>query len=128
MGLLQALRGLGDKTGLRGEVFKCPRCGLVIDRQKNASINIWKTFLSMWGVMGSPRKEQSSMIPPMNPEEEKSVEAQGLSMDSILSSEPYKLLEDANLYSLTLCLSDSSKHKPKHIIKLLAIRPRTVKF
>ncbi|MBO3767763.1 MAG: transposase, partial [Candidatus Brockarchaeota archaeon] len=113
---------------LRGEVFECPKCGLVIDRQKNAAKNIWKKFLSMWGVMGSPRKEQSSMSPPMNPEEEKSVEAQGLSMDSILSSEPYKLLEDANLYSLTLCLSDSSKHKPKHIIKLLAIRPRTVKF
>ncbi|MEM3454866.1 MAG: zinc ribbon domain-containing protein [Thermoproteota archaeon] len=75
---------------LRGEVFKCPKCGLVIDRQKNASINIWKKFLRMWGFMGFPRKEQSSMIPPMNPEEEKSVEAQGLSMDSILSSEPKK--------------------------------------
>ncbi|MEM3809494.1 MAG: zinc ribbon domain-containing protein, partial [Thermoproteota archaeon] len=73
---------------LRGEVFKCPKCGLVIDRQKNASINIWKKFLRMWGFMGFPRKEQSSMIPPMNPEEEKSVEAQGLSMESILSSEP----------------------------------------
>ncbi|MEM3809083.1 MAG: zinc ribbon domain-containing protein, partial [Thermoproteota archaeon] len=74
---------------LRGaSIFKCPNCGLIIDRQKNASINIWKTFLRMWGVMGSPRKEQSSMIPSMNPEEEKSVEAQGLSMNSILSSEP----------------------------------------
>ncbi|MEM3806810.1 MAG: transposase [Thermoproteota archaeon] len=68
---------------LRGEVFECPKCGLVIDRQENASINIWKTFLRMWGFMGSPRKEQSSMIPSMNPEEEKSVEAQGLSMDSM---------------------------------------------
>jgi len=26
---------------LRGRVFRCPRCGLVIDRQKNASINIY---------------------------------------------------------------------------------------
>ncbi len=26
---------------LRGQVFRCPRCGLVIDRQKNASINIY---------------------------------------------------------------------------------------
>ncbi|MHC1635608.1 MAG: zinc ribbon domain-containing protein [Candidatus Methanospirareceae archaeon] len=26
---------------LRGRVFRCPRCGLVIDRQKNASVNIY---------------------------------------------------------------------------------------
>ncbi|MEM3832144.1 MAG: zinc ribbon domain-containing protein [Thermoprotei archaeon] len=68
---------------LRGAVFKCPKCGLVIDRQKNASINIWKTFLRMLGFMGSPRKEQSSMSPPMNPEEDKRDEAQELSMESI---------------------------------------------
>ncbi|MEM0489428.1 MAG: transposase [Candidatus Bathyarchaeia archaeon] len=68
---------------LRGAVFKCPKCGFIIDRQKNASINIWKTFLRMWGFTGSPRKEQSSMSPPMNPEEGKSVEAQELSMESI---------------------------------------------
>ncbi|MEM3833613.1 MAG: transposase [Thermoprotei archaeon] len=68
---------------LRGAVFECPKCGFIIDRQKNASINVWKTFLRMWGFMGSPRREQSSMSPPMNPEEDESVEAQGLSMDSI---------------------------------------------
>ncbi|MEM3185110.1 MAG: zinc ribbon domain-containing protein [Conexivisphaerales archaeon] len=69
---------------LRGaSIFKCPNCGLIIHRQKNASINIWKTFLSMWGVMGSPRKEPSSMSSPMNPEKDKSDEAQELSMDSI---------------------------------------------
>ncbi|MEM3248666.1 MAG: hypothetical protein QXL00_02675 [Conexivisphaerales archaeon] len=37
----------------------------------------------MWGVMGSPRKEPSSMSFPMNPEEDKSDEAQELSMDFI---------------------------------------------
>ncbi|MEM3832515.1 MAG: transposase [Thermoprotei archaeon] len=68
---------------LRGAVFKCPKCGFIIDRQRNASINIWKTFLRMWGFMGSPRKEQSSMSPPMNPEEDKRDEAQELSMESI---------------------------------------------
>ena len=26
---------------LRGQVFRCPRCGLVIDRQKNACVNIY---------------------------------------------------------------------------------------
>ncbi|MEM3248881.1 MAG: hypothetical protein QXW72_04655 [Conexivisphaerales archaeon] len=35
----------------------------------------------MWGVMGSPQKEPSSMSSPMNPEEDKSDEAQELSMD-----------------------------------------------
>ncbi|MEM0097793.1 MAG: hypothetical protein QW338_04940, partial [Conexivisphaerales archaeon] len=58
-------------------------CGLIIDRQKNAAKNIWNKFLSMWGVVGSPRKEPSSMSSPMNPEEDKSDEAQELSMDSI---------------------------------------------
>ncbi|MEM2582008.1 MAG: zinc ribbon domain-containing protein [Candidatus Caldarchaeum sp.] len=68
---------------LRGAgMFKCPSCGLVTDRQKNASTNIWKTYLRMWGVTGSPRKEQSPMKPPMNPEKAKSDEAQGLSMES----------------------------------------------
>lgn len=37
----------------------------------------------MWGFMGSPRKELTPMSPPMNPEEDKRDEAQGLSMDSI---------------------------------------------
>ncbi|OYT52626.1 MAG: hypothetical protein B6U76_09580 [Desulfurococcales archaeon ex4484_217_2] len=26
---------------MKGRVFRCPRCSLVIDRQKNASINIY---------------------------------------------------------------------------------------
>ena len=56
---------------------------LVIDRQKNVAKNIWNKFLSMWGVVGSPRKELSSMKPPMNPEEDENDEAQELSMDSI---------------------------------------------
>ncbi|MFN3621774.1 MAG: zinc ribbon domain-containing protein [Nitrososphaerales archaeon] len=60
-------------------MFKCPNCGLVLDRQENASINIWNSFLKMWGFMGSPRKEQSPMKPPMNPEEAKGDEAQELS-------------------------------------------------
>jgi len=64
-------------------LFKCPSCGLTIDRQRNASINIWKTFLRMWGFMGSPRKGPSSMSPPMNPEEDEGDEDQGLNMDSI---------------------------------------------
>ncbi|MEM4083902.1 MAG: zinc ribbon domain-containing protein [Thermoplasmata archaeon] len=69
---------------LRGaSIFKCPNCGLIIDRQKNAAKNIWNKFLSMWGVVGSPRKELSSMKPPMNPEEDKSDEAQELGMDFI---------------------------------------------
>ena len=69
---------------LRGaSIFKCPNCGLIIDRQKNAAKNIWNKFLSMWGVVGSPRKELSSMKPPMNPEEDKNDEAQELGMDSI---------------------------------------------
>jgi len=35
---------------LRGQVFKCPKCGLVIDRQKNACINI---YLKMRGLAHS---------------------------------------------------------------------------
>lgn len=75
--------GIIIKKDLREAVFKCQNCGLVIERQKNASRNIWNEFLRMWGFMGSPRKELSSMSPPMNPEEEKSGEAQELSMGSI---------------------------------------------
>ena len=37
---------------LRGQVFKCPKCGLVIDRQKNASVNI---YLRMRGFSHSER-------------------------------------------------------------------------
>ncbi|MEM0173780.1 MAG: transposase, partial [Sulfolobaceae archaeon] len=42
---------------LRGaSVFKCPNCGLVIDRQKNAAKNIWNKFLSMWGIEVPPER------------------------------------------------------------------------
>lgn len=75
---------------LSGEVFKCPNCGLAINRQKNAALNVWNTFLSMWGVKGSPRKEPNPMKPPMNPEEAKGDEAQEL---RLFSSEPEKSLE-----------------------------------
>ncbi|MEM0358474.1 MAG: zinc ribbon domain-containing protein [Candidatus Hadarchaeales archaeon] len=69
------LRGAGE--------FRCPRCGLVVDRQGNAARNIWREFLRMWGVTGSPRKGPSLMSPPMNPEGGKGGEAQGLGVDSI---------------------------------------------
>ncbi|MEM4700126.1 MAG: hypothetical protein QXT74_04155, partial [Candidatus Nezhaarchaeales archaeon] len=55
-----------------------PRCGLVIDRQKNASIDVWKTFLRTWGAMGSPRRE----LTPMSFEEDERDGAQELSMDT----------------------------------------------
>ncbi|MEM4151002.1 MAG: zinc ribbon domain-containing protein [Conexivisphaerales archaeon] len=58
-------------------------CGLIIDRQENAAKNIWNKFLSMWGVVGSPRKEPSSMSSPMNPEEDNSDKTHELSMYSI---------------------------------------------
>lgn len=32
-----------------GRVFKCPRCGFEIDRQKLASINIYLRYTKMWG-------------------------------------------------------------------------------
>ncbi|MEM4815413.1 MAG: zinc ribbon domain-containing protein [Ignisphaera sp.] len=32
-----------------GRVFKCPRCGLEMDRQKLASINIYLKYTKMWG-------------------------------------------------------------------------------
>ncbi|MEM0216676.1 MAG: zinc ribbon domain-containing protein [Candidatus Bathyarchaeia archaeon] len=31
-----------------GKVFKCPRCGLEVDRQKLASINIYLKYVKMW--------------------------------------------------------------------------------
>ncbi|MCR8433209.1 MAG: transposase [Crenarchaeota archaeon] len=61
----------GTTIKTQGAVFKCPRCGLIIDRQKNASINIWKTFLRMCGELWIPRKELTPMSPLMNPEEDK---------------------------------------------------------
>ena len=33
--------GFVAKDLRRGQVFRCPKCGLVIDRQKNASVNIY---------------------------------------------------------------------------------------
>ncbi|MEM1970592.1 MAG: zinc ribbon domain-containing protein [Sulfolobales archaeon] len=32
-----------------GRVFKCPRCGLELDRQKLASVNIYLKYTKMWG-------------------------------------------------------------------------------
>ncbi|PUA33828.1 MAG: hypothetical protein B9J98_02515 [Candidatus Terraquivivens tikiterensis] len=39
--------------------FKCLRCGLTIDRQKNASRNIWNAFLRMWGNGFTPKGAQA---------------------------------------------------------------------
>ncbi|MEM3545734.1 MAG: transposase [Candidatus Bathyarchaeia archaeon] len=64
---------------LKGAVFKCPKCGLVIDRQKNASINIWNTFLSMWGYGFTLKGAKLDEKLPMNPEGAKGSEAQELS-------------------------------------------------
>lgn len=33
--------------GLKGRVFECPSCGLAVDRQKNAAVNI---YLKMKGL------------------------------------------------------------------------------
>ncbi len=64
---------------LRGQVFSCPKCGLIIDRQKNACVNIylrmkgfphsyewWERFVrpllnhELW--VGLPRSRQRPMI------------------------------------------------------------------
>jgi len=50
-----------------GGVFKCPRCGLVINRQKNASRNIWNRFFRMWGYGFTPKGAKPNEMPPMNP-------------------------------------------------------------
>jgi putative transposase len=36
-------------------VFECKRCGIRIDRQRNASRNMWKRFLRMWGQGFAPK-------------------------------------------------------------------------
>lgn len=50
---------------LRGRVFRCPRCGLVIDRQKNASINI---YLRMQGFPHSYEWWEKTVKPLLNHE------------------------------------------------------------
>jgi transposase, IS605 OrfB family, central region len=64
-------------------VFECKRCGLRIDRQKNASRNIWNKFLRMWGSGFTPKGAKPNDTLPMNPEGDESDEAQELSMGSI---------------------------------------------
>jgi len=54
---------------LRGAgTFRCPRCGLRVDRQKNASRNIWNSFLRMWGHGFAPKGAKPDDTLPMNPE------------------------------------------------------------
>ena len=69
---------------LRGAgTFRCPECGLRIDRQKNASRNIWNNFLKMWGQGFAPKGAKLDDTLPMNPEGDKGGEAQGLGIGSI---------------------------------------------
>jgi len=63
--------------------FECPRCGLKIDRQKNAAKNIWNTFLKMWGQGFAPKEAKPHDTLPMNPEGDEGDEAQELSIGSI---------------------------------------------
>ena len=37
-----------NKDSRGASIFKCPNCGLIIDRQKNMAKNILNKFLSMW--------------------------------------------------------------------------------
>ena len=69
-----------DLKGAR--IFICPACELRIDRQKNASRNIWNNFLNMWGQGFAPKGAKLYDMLPMNPEGDESNETQGLSMDS----------------------------------------------
>jgi len=70
-----------DLKGAR--IFKCPACGLRMDRQKNASRNIWNRFLNMWGQEFAPKGAKLYEMLPMNSEGDESDETQGLSMGSI---------------------------------------------
>ncbi|MBS7634689.1 hypothetical protein KEJ34_04235 [Candidatus Bathyarchaeota archaeon] len=47
------------------------------------SVNIWKTFLRMWGAGFTPKGAKLNDVLPMNPEGDESDEAQGLSIGSI---------------------------------------------
>jgi putative transposase len=70
-----------DLKGAR--IFICPACGLRMDRQKNASRNIWNRFLNMWGQGFAPKGAKLYEMLPMNPEGDESNETQGLSVYSI---------------------------------------------
>ncbi|MEM2158126.1 MAG: zinc ribbon domain-containing protein [Sulfolobales archaeon] len=47
---------------LKRRVFKCPKCRLVIDGQKNASINILKTLLRMWDSWIHPERSEAHRV------------------------------------------------------------------
>jgi len=51
-----------------GAVFKCPKCCLSMDRQKNASVNIFRKRLGMWGPGVAPKGDETHDMLPMNPE------------------------------------------------------------
>jgi len=51
-----------------GAVFTCPNCGLVMDRQMNASINIFRKGLGMWGLGVALNGDETDDMLPMNPE------------------------------------------------------------
>jgi len=70
-----------DLKGAR--IFKCPACGFKIDRQKNASRNIWNRFLNMWGQGFAPKGVKLYEMLPMNPEGDEGDEAQELGVGSI---------------------------------------------
>lgn len=74
-----------DLKGAR--MFECKRCGLKMDRQKNASRNIWNRFLRMWGQGFAPKGVKLYDMLPMNPEGDESDETQGLSM--LFYTNPY---------------------------------------
>ncbi|MEM1606023.1 MAG: zinc ribbon domain-containing protein [Fervidicoccaceae archaeon] len=44
-----------------GRVFKCPRCGLGLDRQKLASINIYLKYTKMWGFPHSNEPDEGEL-------------------------------------------------------------------
>jgi putative transposase len=70
-----------DLKGAR--IFECQKCKLRMDRQKNASRNIWNRFLNMWGQGFALKGAKLYEMLPMNPEGDESNETQGLSMYSI---------------------------------------------
>jgi len=51
-----------------GALFNCPNCGFVMDRQKNASINIFRKGLGVWGPGVAPKGDETDEMLPMNPE------------------------------------------------------------